>query len=131
MEIAKACEHGRFVVQFDKAEAYTPAVLQLLNEACRLAQDSLQVRFYGHYGTRLDATFLRYLPEVSNLSIDCLSEIIHEEEIGRLPKLSRLRFGVFELNRSDFLDTIDLARIVDLTLIENRKRNIDLSPLAR
>jgi hypothetical protein len=132
MEIIRACEqHERLVVQFDKPEAYTPATLQLLNEACRLARDGLQVRFYGHYGTRFDGALLRYLPEVCNLSVDCLSEIVHEEEVGRLPNLRRLCFGVFELDRSDFLDTIELGRIVYLALHENRKRNINLSPLVR
>ena len=132
MEIVRACEqHEQFVVQFDKPEAYTSAGLALLNEACQLAQDRLQVRFYGHYGTRFDATSLRHLPDVCNLSVDCLSEIIQEEEIGRLPKLRKLSFGVFELNRPDFLDTIDLGRIVRLVLAENRKRNINLSSLAR
>lgn len=132
MEIVKACEqHEQFVVQFDKPEAYSAATLQLLNEACRLAQDRLQVRFYGHYGTRFDASVLRHVPEVCNLSLDCLSKIVHEEEIGRLPNLRRLSFGVFELDRPDFLDTIDLSRIVRLVLIENRKRNINLSSLAQ
>jgi hypothetical protein len=132
MEIVRACEqHEQLVVQFDNPEAYTSARLQLLNEACRLVQGRLQVRFYGHYGTRLDATSLRHLPDVCNLSVDCLSEIVHEEEIGRLSKLRQLSFGVFELNRPDFLDAIDLSRVVRLVLTENRKRNIDLSPLVR
>jgi hypothetical protein len=130
-EIVEACEqHEQWVVQFDNPGAYTPAILQSLNEACRLAQDRLQVRFYGHYGARFDATLLRHLPEVCNLALDCLSEMSHEEEIGRLLKLKCLSFGVFELDRPDFLDTVDLSRLERLVLIENRKRNIDLSPLA-
>ncbi|TCW75920.1 hypothetical protein C5O80_36855 [Burkholderia sp. SRS-46] len=131
-EIAKACEQrGRLVVQFSAPEAYNPAILQSLNEACRLAEDRLQVRFYGHYGTRFDAVVLRHVPETRDLAVDCLSEIVHEEEIGLLPKLKRLSFGVFKLNRPDFLDTIDMSRLERLVLSENHKRNIDLSPLAR
>ncbi|KVA30654.1 hypothetical protein WI44_11000 [Burkholderia cepacia] len=132
IEIVEACgERGQLVVQFSTPEAYNPVVLQSLNEACRLAGDRLQVRFYGHYRTPFDAASLRDLPEIRDLAVDCLSEIVHEEEVGLLPKLKRLSFGVFKLNRPDFLDTIDVGRLERLVLAENHKRNIDLSPLAQ
>ncbi len=61
-EILEACDkHGQLVVQFSRPEAYSAPILSSLNEACRLAQDRLQVRFYGHYGTRFDAFLLRHL----------------------------------------------------------------------
>jgi hypothetical protein len=131
-DVLAACEmHGHIVVQFSKPEAYTPALLSSLNDACQLAKDRLQVRFYGHYGTRFDASFLRYLPNVRDLSIDCLFNIINEDEVGRLPKLTCLSFGVFELDRPDFLHTISLSQLQRLVLSENRKRNIELAPLAQ
>ncbi|VWB27554.1 hypothetical protein BLA6860_01149 [Burkholderia lata] len=132
IEIAEACaQRERLVVQFSRPEAYGPAILQSLNEACRLAGNRLQVRFYGHYSARFDAVVLRHLPDVRDLAVDCLTEIVHEEEIGRLPVLKRLSFGVFKLNRPDFLDTLDLGPLERLVLIENEKRNIDLSSLAK
>ncbi|MCP1107749.1 hypothetical protein M6G53_20470 [Serratia nevei] len=132
VDVVEACEQrGRLVVQFSSPDAYSPAILQSLNEACRLAKDRLQVRFYGHYRAPFDAAVLRHLPEVCDLAVDCLSEIDHEEEIGRLPKLKYLNFGVSKLNRPDFLSTIDMSRLERLVLIENHKRNIDLSPLAQ
>lgn len=132
IEILEFCEkHGQLVVQFSSPEAYNPTILGLLNDACRVAQDRLQVRFYGHYGTQFDAAFLRHVSEARDLAVDCLSEIIHEDEVGRLPKLKRLSFGVFGLDRPDFLNTIELGQLERLVLIENRKRNIDLAPLAR
>jgi len=131
-DVMKACEQrGHLVVQFSKPEAYFPAILQSLNEACRLAEDRLQVRFYGHYGTQFDAVVLRQLPEARNISVDCLSEIVNEEEVGKLPNLKILSLGIFELNRPDILDTLDLGQLTRLVLSENRKRNIDLTPLSR
>ena len=121
----------RLVVQFDHPKAYGPAILDALNEACRIAGDRIQVRFYGHYGATFDASVLRRLQDVRDFAADCLFEITNEDEIGRLPKLTRLSFGVFELNRPAFLETIDLAQLTRLVLSENRKRNVDLSPLAR
>lgn len=123
--------HGELVVQFSGPETCSPSILHSLNEACKLADDQLQVRFYGHYGTRFDAALLQHLPDVRNLAVDCLSEVEHEEEIGRLPKLTQLSFGVFEFDRPNFLETLNLSQLERLTLSENRKRNIDLSPLAQ
>jgi len=132
MKIVEACEkHGELVVQFSSPEAYTPTILGALNDACRIAQDRLQVRFYGHYGTKFDAVVLRYLSEARDLALDCLSEIVNEGEVGRLSNLRRLSFGIFELDRPDFLNTIELGRLERLMLIENRKRNLDLEPLER
>lgn len=131
VEIAKECENrGRLIVQFSRPEAYTPAILAALNEACGLVKDRLQVRFYGHYGGHFDAMVLRHLPDTRNLAVDCLTAIQNEEEIGRLPNLRALDFGVFELDRPDFLRTIELRHLAQLSLGENRKRNFDLSPLA-
>lgn len=131
-EIAKECEaRGELTVQFSRAEAYTPATLVALNEACRLAKGRLKVRFYGHHGgARFDAKCLRYLPETYSLSVDCLGSIENEDEIGRLPNLRSLSLGIFELNRPDFLTTIQIDQLDRLSLGENRNRNFDLSPLA-
>lgn len=131
IEIAKECEtRGRLIVQFSRPEAYTPAILASLNEACGLVKDRLQVRFYGHYGGRFDAMTLRQLPETRNLAVDCLTAIDNEEEIGGLLNLKSLDLGVFDLDRPDILSTIKLHNLERLSLSENRKRNIDLSPLA-
>ncbi|GLS06016.1 hypothetical protein GCM10007860_31810 [Chitiniphilus shinanonensis] len=132
MEVVATCrQRGQLVVQFSARHAYNPATLQALNEACKIAENCLQVRFFGHDGTPFDASVLRHLPDASDVAVDCLSMIVHEEEIGLLPKLKRLRLGVFKLSRPDFLHTIDVGRLEQLSLAENHKRNIDLSPLAR
>lgn len=132
LEIAKAARaRDRLVIQFSHPEAYSPRLLQDLNEACRLAGDRVQARFYGHYGTRFDAAALRHLPQVQDLAVDCLSHIDNEDEIGRLPKLQSLSMGVFDLDRPEFLKSLHLDQLKRLNLSETRKRNIDLAPLRR
>ena len=132
VEIAEAAKiRDRLVIQFSHPDAYSPRLLQELNEACRLAGARVQARFYGHYGTRFDAAVLRNLPEVQDLAVDCLSHIDNEDEIGRLPKLQSLSMGVFELDRVDFLQSLQLGELTRLTLSETRKRNIDLAPLSQ
>ncbi|TCR04979.1 hypothetical protein [Neorhizobium sp. JUb45] len=129
-EIARECEkRGKLVVQFSTSDSYPTDILLALNEACRIAKDHLQVRFYGHYGTFFDAKVVRHLPEARDLAVDCL-RIENEDEIGHLTNLISLNFGVFELDRPDFLKTLRLGQLEKLGLIENRKRNFDLSPLA-
>lgn len=131
IELADACSKtGPLVVQFSRADAYTPKLLASLNEACALSKELLQVRFYGHYGSHFDATFLRHIPDVRDLALDCLTGIAHEDEVGRLHNLKRLSFGVFEFDRPEFLKTIELGRLERLILIETRKRNFDLNALA-
>lgn len=126
---AAASREG-LVVQFSEPSTYPERLLHDLNEACRLAGSRLQVRFYGHYRSRFDAAVLRHLPEMRSLAADCLMRIENEDEIGKLPKLERLSFGVFELDRPDFLHSLDLGRLTRLTLTETRKRNIDLAALS-
>lgn len=127
---AAAASRAWLVVQFSAPGAYSERLLRDLNEACRMADARLQVRFFGHYRSHFDAAVLRHLPEVRNLAVDCLARIANEDEIGKLPKLERLSLGVFELDRPDFLNSLDLARLTRLSLSETRKRNIDLAPLA-
>jgi hypothetical protein len=121
----------RLVIQFSHPDAYPPELLQNLNEACRLTDGRVQVRFWGHHGSQFDAAVLCQLPEVQNLAVDCLQRIENEDEIGKLPKLASFSFGVFEFDRPDFLHSLNLDRLTRLTLSETRKRNIDLAPLGR
>lgn len=122
---------GKFVVQFSHAGAYTPHLLRALNDICRESSDWLEVRFYGHYGSSFDAAVLRELPDVKTLSLDCLNNILNEDVLLGLQRLSALHFGVFEFDRPDLLERLDLRRLTSLTLSENRKRNLDLTPLSK
>ena len=118
------------VVQFSAPEFYDPSNLQELNLLCRRFGDHLEVRFYGHYGTTFDASILRHLPDVANLSLDCLTTIANEHEVAGLTQLKKFSFGVFEFDRPEFLQTLPLSKLRSLTLGENRKRNFNLSALA-
>lgn len=122
-------EHGEAVIQFSKPSSYNPGLLAELNSVCRRSSHGLEVRFYGHYSTSFDAEILRYLPDVKSLTVDCLTSIAHEDEIGQLQNLSLFRFGVFEFERPEFLEILNLGSIKTLYIGENRKRNFDLSVL--
>lgn len=126
----KLTERGKLTIQFDNPDAYPISLLQILNDICRQSTDQLEVRFYGHYKTGFDAAILRELPDVKNLSLDCLLTIRNEDMISNLGNLSKLHFGVFEIDRPEFLNSLDLSALTSIILGENRKRNLNLSPLA-
>lgn len=117
------------VVQFSESPI-SARILQEVDQLCDHFGENLEVRFYGHYGGHFDATLLRHVPSVQRLTVDCLQAISNADEVGKLPLLSHLRFGVYDFSDRDFLASLDIARLESLSISENRKRDIDLSPLA-
>ena len=110
-----------------------PEVLREVNRLCRAHGARFEVRFYGWYGRKglFDAALLEHLPEVRRLSVDCLRGIENVEALGRLPHLDNLHFGVYEIADGAFLSALPLEQLSRISLVENRKRNFDLAPLAR
>jgi len=110
---------------------YTPALLRRVNDLCAELGDRLEIRFYGHYDEVFDAEALTHLPDVKRLSVDCLTTIRNEVEIGRLPYLEQLSFGVFDFDQPHFLGSLPLSNLRRLVISETAKRNFDLAPLAQ
>ncbi|HEX8239820.1 MAG TPA: hypothetical protein VF574_08795 [Allosphingosinicella sp.] len=121
---------GSATIQFSKA-VYSPELLRRVNLLCAEFGDSLEVRFYAHYGSCFDASALAHLPDVRWLSVDCLTQIRNEDELGGLRSLTRLSLGVYELDRPAFLETLSGAQLRHLTLTETARRNLDLAPIAK
>lgn len=122
---------GKLVIQFDREQAYSPALLSDLNGLCRHFGDALTVRFFGHYrNNTFDAANLQYLPDVKSLGVNCLLQIKNEDILAELDQLVRLDFGVYEFDRPAFLSRLPLERLLCLSVDQTRKRNLDLAPLA-
>jgi len=118
------------VVQFSEP-GYDEAILREINALCAEFGSNIEVRFYGHYDSTFDARWLRFVPEVVHLSVDCLLTIEHPEVIGYLPHLRRLSLGVHKLDRPDILDVLPLEDLEVLRLCETRKADVRLAPLQR
>jgi hypothetical protein len=119
------------VLQFPDDSDYEPRLLEEVNSACKLFGAKLNVRFYGHYSSRFDCGWLRYLPDVRSLSLDCLTSVANAQEIDGLEHLEEFGFGVFESELPDLLRFSSLRGIRRLILAGSRKNNIDLAPLAQ
>jgi hypothetical protein len=89
------------------------------------------VRFYGHYGEVFDAAVLAHLPDVQHLSVDCLTHIRNARRIGGLGRLKKLSFGVYRDDDTAILEAFPLEQLTELSLGDNLRKNLDLTPLAR
>ena len=105
------------------------AYLDLMQQACARLGEGLEIRFYDHGLGEFDASVLDHLDEIRCLSIDGLETVRHPEAIGRLPKLTALRFGPWRIPDAGILATIGVHRLEHFTLASTPKPAIDLSPL--
>lgn len=116
------------VIQFCET-VYNSQLLKQVDDLCLKYGARLEVRFYGHYSGAFDATWLSYIPNVVNLSIDCLTEIENIEHLYQLDNLNILSFGVFEFSDKDLLSHLKLPGLKELNISDNRKKNFDLKSI--
>ena len=118
------------VIQFS-ASGYSLSLLKKIDNLCKIFGQELEVRFYGHYGGAFDAKVLCHLPNVKNLSVDCLQRIENHEEIGKLQDLKSLSFEVYYFEDKEVLSKLNLKSLHRLVIGENHKKNIDLLYLSQ
>jgi hypothetical protein len=99
-----------------------------IQQACAALQDGLEIRFYDHFGDDFDASVLESLHEIRQLSIDGLARVRHPEAIGRLPRLTALRFGPRKIDDARILGAIGVHRLTRFTLSGTPTPAIDLAP---
>jgi hypothetical protein len=104
--------------------------LDRIQQACAALKNKLEVRFYDHFEGEFDASVLDRLHEIRLLSIDGLPRVRHPEAVGRLPKLTSLRFGPREIDDPKILGALGVYRLEHFTLAETPRPAIDLAPLA-
>jgi len=105
------------------------AYLDLIQQACARLGDGLEVRFYDHDFREFDASVLDHLDEIRRLSLDGLEIVGHPEAVGRLPKLTVLRFGPRRITDARILGAIGVHRLEHFTLASTPTRTLDLAPL--
>lgn len=104
--------------------------LEWLQQACAALADGLELRFYDHFDDEFDASVLDSLTEVRRLSIDGVPVIRHPEAVGRLPRLTSLRFGPRTVADARILGALGVERLVHFTLAGTPTPAIDLAPFA-
>jgi hypothetical protein len=103
--------------------------LEWIQQTCAALGDELELRFYDHFEEVFDASVLDSLHDIHRLSIDGLSDLRQPEAVGRLPKLTSLRFGPVHVGNSRILGALGVHRLRHFTLAGTPTPTIDLAPL--
>lgn len=113
------------------AEPVDQSIWETLNDFFIPQRPDVQIRVYGFYSVPCDLQFLKWLPNLSNFSADCLMDAKSTEFIGGLQNLQRLSIGIFSLQNFDFLHTIPPEKLTRLVLGSTRSKRPDLAVLKR
>jgi hypothetical protein len=70
------------------------------------ARPDIEIRIYGHYSENCDLSFLKNIPNVRKLSVDCLMEASNVEMLDRLQNLEALSVGIYSLENFSFLNSL-------------------------
>lgn len=87
-------------------------------------------RVYGHYSSKCDLRFLKRIPSIQKLSVDCLMKASGIEVVTEFKALEKLAVGVFELDNFNFLDDID-PNLKELNLYGTRSKKPRLDAVRR
>jgi hypothetical protein len=101
---------------------------QLINEILLENRPDIEIRVYGHYSQVCDLSFLARIPNVRNLSLDCLLNADGIENIISLQNLDILSVGIYNLKNFSFLDRLPKS-ISSMSLGATRSKKPDLKPI--
>jgi protein phosphatase 1 regulatory subunit 7 len=118
------------IVQFSNPN-YTHQVLKELDAIALYHGNQIQIRFYGHYQSTFDFNVLKFIPNVSNLSVDGLSKAANFAALQDIRSLSRLHIGVDNELPSDLLSYQSFSSLEALGVGPCNQKNLDLSHLIK
>lgn len=121
---------GEVVVQFS-GSTYLQSTLEKLNVLAEVYKDRIEIRFYGHYSSTFDFNAIRQIPNVRNLSVDCLQNASNIEVLRDLQWLNRLSIGVYNGLPEDLLSYTSLENLGSLVVSESKQKKLNLSYLSK
>lgn len=120
---------GKEVILQFVDKTYTDKILEDINELCLKFNESLCIRFYGHYSTQFDCKTLRKITNVKCLYIDCLVSVDNLQILKELPNLKRLSIGIFELQDTEILNSDNLKNLTELIISDTKTKAFNLDYL--
>ncbi len=97
-----------------------------VNNLCKHYDSHFGVRFYGH---TFDCTNLQRIPDVKNLSLDCMLEVENLEIVTKLMHLERFGLGIFRMKETEILGAENLHKINYLMLTDTITKAFNLDHL--
>jgi hypothetical protein len=116
------------IIQFSEPK-YSDKMLSEINDLCFEHNDRLRVRFYGFYSQGFDFKTLEKIPNIKSLLVDCLTKAQNLDSIKKLEHISRLSFGVFELEDTEILDSDNFKGLDELIITETKTKALNLDYL--
>lgn len=106
---------------------------KLIGEKLIKLRPDIEIRIYGHYSKSCDLSTLDYIPNVENLSVDCLRSVSNFERVERLRKLRLLSVGIYNLDTFSFLESLpDSIEKLFLGATKSKKPSLEgLTKLAK
>lgn len=120
---------GKEVILQFVDKSYTDKILADVNELCLKFDESLCIRFYGHYTNQFDCKILEKIPNVKCLYIDCLQSADNLEVLKKLSELKSLSLGVFELQDTEILNFDNLKNLTELIVTDTKTKGFNLDYL--
>jgi hypothetical protein len=109
-----------------------PNTLAMLNDILFSLRPDVEFRIYGSGSWHTwDLTFLRQLPKLAQLAIDCRTRVTGTEALQALPELSRLSVGTSSFENFDFLQSLPTQQLVGLALSATQSKAPDLTVIER
>jgi len=116
------------IIQFVDT-TYTDKILSDINQLCLNSNENLCIRFYGHYSKTFDCNILTKIPNVKNISIDCLQKADNINALTELTNLKSLGLGIFELQDTEILSTENFKELTSLVISDTRTKAFNLDYL--
>lgn len=120
---------GKEVILQFVDKTYTDKILADINELCLNFDESLCIRFYGHYSKQFDCKTLLKITNVKCLHIDCLQSVDNLQILKELPYLKSLSIGIFELQDTEILNYDNLKNLTELIVTDTKTKALNLDYL--
>jgi hypothetical protein len=101
-----------------------------INDQLISVRPEIEIRIYGHYSSECDLSLVEYIPDVQNISIDCLMRATNTDSISQLRNLSSLSVGIYNLESFEFLKGVPLS-LKKLSIGATKSKKPDLIYLNR
>jgi len=118
------------IIQFVDT-TYTDKILADLNQLCLNSNENLCIRFYGHYSKIFDCNTLRKIPNVKNISIDCLQTADNIQALTELSNLKSLGLGIFDLQDTEILNSENFKDLTELMITNTKTKAFNLDYLRK
>ncbi|WP_052723640.1 leucine-rich repeat domain-containing protein [Paenibacillus wulumuqiensis] len=115
-------------IQF--AEALEPDSWKLLNTHLLAVRQDVLLRIYGFYDSVCNLEFLKWLPELRRLSLECEGEVRNLDALNTLGRLDHLQLSLIRLTKLDILEQVP-STLTHLHIGRTTSRKPDLQVLAR